>query len=48
MFFLCFRCKETLQNVMANAIDTVKNKIVDLLEVMVKKVSMFMVLETFN
>ncbi|CAH2047152.1 unnamed protein product, partial [Iphiclides podalirius] len=31
------RCKETLQNVMANAIDTVKNKIVDLLEVMVKK-----------
>ncbi|CAH2982555.1 unnamed protein product [Chilo suppressalis] len=31
------RCKETLQNVIANAIDTVKNKIVDLLEVMVKK-----------
>ncbi|XP_039754928.1 protein unc-13 homolog 4B isoform X7 [Pararge aegeria] len=31
------RCKETLQNVIANAIDTVKNKIVDLLEVMIKK-----------
>ncbi|XP_049703685.2 protein unc-13 homolog 4B isoform X3 [Helicoverpa armigera] len=31
------RCKETLQNVIANAIDTVRNKIVDLLEVMVKK-----------
>ncbi|CAK1585383.1 unnamed protein product [Parnassius mnemosyne] len=31
------RCKETLQNVMANAIDTVKNKILDLLEIMVKK-----------
>ncbi|KAI5645978.1 c2 domain-containing protein [Phthorimaea operculella] len=31
------RCKETLQNVIANAIDTVKNKIVDLLEIMVKK-----------
>ncbi|XP_068633803.1 protein unc-13 homolog 4B isoform X1 [Battus philenor] len=31
------RCKDTLQNVMENAIDTVKNKIVDLLEVMIKK-----------
>ncbi|XP_013138125.1 PREDICTED: BAI1-associated protein 3 isoform X2 [Papilio polytes] len=31
------RCKETLQNVIENAIDTVKNKIVELLEVMVKK-----------
>ncbi|KAG6450866.1 hypothetical protein O3G_MSEX006811 [Manduca sexta] len=31
------RCKETLQNVIANAIDTVKNKIVDLLEIMIKK-----------
>ncbi|KOB79071.1 putative succinate semialdehyde dehydrogenase, mitochondrial [Operophtera brumata] len=28
------RCKETMQNVIANAIDTVKNKIVDLLLVM--------------
>ncbi|XP_041980361.1 protein unc-13 homolog 4B isoform X3 [Aricia agestis] len=31
------RCKETLQNVIENAIDTVKNKIVELLEVMIKK-----------
>ncbi|XP_050348303.1 protein unc-13 homolog 4B isoform X4 [Nymphalis io] len=31
------RCKETLENVIANAIDTVKNKIVDLLEIMIKK-----------
>ncbi|XP_061378434.1 protein unc-13 homolog 4B isoform X2 [Danaus plexippus] len=31
------RCKETLQNVLANAIDTVKNKIAELLEVMIKK-----------
>ncbi|XP_075975493.1 C2 and C2B_Munc13-like domain-containing protein staccato isoform X3 [Anticarsia gemmatalis] len=31
------RCKETLQNVIANAIDTVRNKIVDLLEIMVRK-----------
>ncbi|XP_052755343.1 protein unc-13 homolog 4B isoform X2 [Galleria mellonella] len=31
------RCKDTLQNVISNAIDTVKNNIVDLLAVMVKK-----------
>ncbi|XP_048485356.1 protein unc-13 homolog 4B isoform X3 [Plutella xylostella] len=31
------RCKQTLENVMENAIDTVRNKIVELLEVMVKK-----------
>ncbi|CAH2084741.1 unnamed protein product [Euphydryas editha] len=31
------RCKETLQNVIENAIDTVKNKILDLLEIMIKK-----------
>ncbi|XP_028162943.1 protein unc-13 homolog 4B isoform X3 [Ostrinia furnacalis] len=31
------RCKQTLQNVMANAIDTVNNKIVDLLQEMVKR-----------
>ncbi|XP_073955464.1 C2 and C2B_Munc13-like domain-containing protein staccato isoform X4 [Choristoneura fumiferana] len=31
------RCKDTLQCVMANAIDTVKNKIVEILEIMVKK-----------
>ncbi|KAL4716125.1 hypothetical protein ACJJTC_013902 [Scirpophaga incertulas] len=31
------RCKDTLQNVIANAVDTVKNKIVELLEIMVKK-----------
>ncbi|XP_050679053.1 protein unc-13 homolog 4B isoform X2 [Leptidea sinapis] len=31
------RCKDTLQNVIANAIDTVRNKIVDLLEVMIRK-----------
>lgn len=31
------RCKDTLQCVIANAIDTVKNKIVEILEIMVKK-----------
>lgn len=31
------RCKQTLENVIENAIDTVKNKIVELLEIMVKK-----------
>ncbi|XP_047522368.1 protein unc-13 homolog 4B isoform X5 [Pieris napi] len=31
------RCRDTLHNVIANAIDTVKNKIVELLEVMIKK-----------
>ncbi|KAM3965051.1 C2 and C2B_Munc13-like domain-containing protein staccato isoform 2-T2 [Aphomia sociella] len=31
------RCKDTLQNVISNAIDTVKNNIVDLLAVMVKR-----------
>ncbi|XP_026318731.1 protein unc-13 homolog 4B isoform X5 [Hyposmocoma kahamanoa] len=31
------RCKETLQNVVANAIDTVKNKIVEVIEALIKK-----------
>ncbi|XP_044739455.1 protein unc-13 homolog 4B isoform X2 [Chrysoperla carnea] len=31
------RCKQTLQNVIENAIDTVKNKILELLETVVKK-----------
>lgn len=38
MYFFRFRCKQTLQNVIANTIDTVKNKIIELLEVMVRKV----------
>lgn len=38
---LYYRCKDTLQCVMANAIDTVKNKIVEILEIMVKKVTSF-------
>lgn len=33
------RCHETLENVIANAIDTVRNKIIELLEVVVSKVS---------
>lgn len=32
------RCQHTLDNVIANAIDTVKNKIIELLEVVVSKV----------
>lgn len=32
------RCQHTLENVIANAIDTVKNKIIELLEVVVSKV----------
>lgn len=33
------RCQHTLENVIANAIDTVRNKIIELLEVVVSKVS---------
>lgn len=32
------RCQHTLDNVIANAIDTVKNKIIELLEIVVDKV----------
>lgn len=32
------RCQDTLTNVIANAIDTVKNEIISLLEIVVKKV----------
>lgn len=32
------RCQHTLENMIANAIDTVKNKIIELLEVVVSKV----------
>lgn len=32
------RCQHTLENVIANAIDTVKNKIIEMLEVVVNKV----------
>lgn len=32
------RCHQTLENVIANAIDTVKNKIIELLEVVISKV----------
>lgn len=35
------RCQHTLDNVIANAIDTVKNKIIELLEKVVWKVSFF-------
>lgn len=33
------RCQHTLENVIANAIDTVRNKIIELLETVVNKVS---------
>lgn len=36
---LYYRCKETLENVVENAIDTVRNKIIELLEKVVRKVS---------
>lgn len=32
------RCQQTLENVIANAIDTVKNKIIELLEMVANKV----------
>lgn len=35
------RCRETLQNVLDNSIDTVKNKIIELLENVARKVSKF-------
>lgn len=33
------RCTHTLENVIANAVDTVRNKIIELLEIVVNKVS---------
>lgn len=46
--FFFYRCKETMKNVIENAIDTVRNKIVDLLMVMVRKVRYFSIVKDFT